>query len=280
MVRDSPPGRRALAQRTYEGSTGHRRSFRRAELAFIDWQLRRGVLEPMGGERSGSAWWRACNERLLCDGLEAVARSAGRRGPPASPASEMWTQFIDEPSAKRWYRAHNASIVSAYLAHRELAEGENESERFFMNVVLLRVLFAHAMVAAPRLATGVLAPLAPALGDPRVRMTGLFLSVSRVLPERYPLQREPAVYVTEERHVARLLDYGIIGPRLEAIYAWSAEVLEEPRLVFSIQAGLRPRLARRTGGVAAVASGAAGCARCAGAVADLGSLGHAIGSPA
>lgn len=60
-------------------------------------------------------------------------------------------------------------------------------ERFFLNVVLVRVLFAHALVAAPRLALGWLAPLGRQAGDPRIGMTGIFLSLSRVLPDRYPL---------------------------------------------------------------------------------------------
>ena len=72
---------------------------------------------------------------------------------------------MDEPAPRSWYRAHNASVVAAYLEHRELAEAENAPERFFMNVVLCRVLYAHALVAAPRLSLGWLRPLAPLLGD-------------------------------------------------------------------------------------------------------------------
>jgi hypothetical protein len=48
--------------------------------------------------------------------------------------------FADYPTVRAWYRAHNASVVTAYLEHRDLAEKENEAERFFMNVVL----YAHA----------------------------------------------------------------------------------------------------------------------------------------
>ena len=39
-------------------------------------------------------------------------------------------------------------VVAGYLEHRDLAEAEDEAERFFMNVVLCRVLYAHALVAA------------------------------------------------------------------------------------------------------------------------------------
>ena len=101
--------------------------------------------------------------------------------------------FADYPTARAWYRAHNGSVVAAYLEHRDLAEAENAAERFFMNVVLCRVLYTHALVAAPRLSLGWLRPLAPFLGDPRLGMTGIFLQLSRVLPDEYPLRDTVAI---------------------------------------------------------------------------------------
>ena len=56
-----------------------------------------------------------------------------------------------------------------------------------MNVALARVLYAHALAGAPRLALGRFAPLGRLLGDPRLGMAGAFLSLRRVLPDRYPL---------------------------------------------------------------------------------------------
>jgi hypothetical protein len=120
--------------------------------------------------------------------------------------------------------------VAAYLENRDLAEQESRTERFFINLVLLRVLYAHALVAAPRLALGRLAPIAPALGDPRVRMTGIFLSISRILPDAYPLGDDVERYVAIEHQLGRLLDIGVIQPRLRRVYDWSAVELEEPRL--------------------------------------------------
>jgi hypothetical protein len=240
QVRDDPAARLALADRTYRGPTGdapRHLPFRRAELAFMGWQLRRGVLDPATAARPGSPWWRACNERLLRDGCEAVARAGGLGGAPSSPAIGFWDDFVAAPSARTWYRAHNSSIVAAYLDHQELAAAENEAERFFLNVTLVRVLYAHALVAAPRLALGRLGPVSPALGDPRVRMTGLFLGLSRVLPDRYPLTRDVEFYLAQESRFARLLDYGVIGPRLQPIYEWSAAVLWEPRLCALIDRG-------------------------------------------
>ena len=86
------------------------------------------------------------------------ALAAGHGGSPSSDSVEAGLDFIRRPSARRWYRAHNHSIVSAYLAHRDLAEQEGRVERFFINLALVRVLYAHALVAAPRLALGPFAP--------------------------------------------------------------------------------------------------------------------------
>ncbi len=173
----TPAGRLALVALTYRGPYGdapRHLPFRRAALSFMRWQVSRGVLNPLTAEPPGSPWWRAVNERLLRDTCEAVARSGGLGGDPSSPTIELGTAFIEQPTARNWYRAHNASIVSAYLEHRDLASGENEVERFFLNVVLLRVLYAHALAAAPRFSLGRLAPLGKVLGDPRLGMAGSF----------------------------------------------------------------------------------------------------------
>jgi hypothetical protein len=156
-VRDDPSARIALVERLYHGPFGEaprHLPYRRAAMSFMQWQLRRGVLEPAYSERPGSPWWRAVNERLLRDGCEAVGLSGDLGGAPSSLTVEHWMSFADYPNARAWYRAHNASVVAAYLQHRDLAEAENAAERFFMNVVLCRVLYAHALVAAPRISLG------------------------------------------------------------------------------------------------------------------------------
>ena len=233
-VRDDPAARIALVARSYRGPFGRaprHLPYRRAAMSFMRWQLRRGVLEPAHSDRPGSPWWRAVNERLLRDGCEAVALSGGLTGPPSSRTAGYWASFADQPTARVWYRAHNASVVAAYLDHRDLAEAENTAERFFMNVVLCRVLYAHALVAAPRLSLGWLRPLAPLLGDPRLGMTGIFLQLSRVLPAEYPLAGEVSHYLSRELGFGRLLDYGVIVPRLQQLFEWSADELGAPGLL-------------------------------------------------
>jgi hypothetical protein len=203
----------------------------------MHWQAERGVLRAIDGNPPGSRWWRAVNERLLLDGCEAMARSGGLRGQPSSPAIGLWMAFIASPTPQTWYRAHNATIVSAYLENRDLAELETAAERFFLNVALLRVLYAHALVAAPRLSLGRLAALGPLLGDPRLRMAGVFLSLRPVLPDEYPLEDPIESYLPLENRLGRAFDYGVIVPRLQALYAWSARELGLPRLLELIRCG-------------------------------------------
>jgi hypothetical protein len=149
----------------------------------------------------------------------------------------LWLGFGARPTGRNWYRAHNASVVAGYLEHRNLAEAEGAPERFFMNVALARVLYAHALAAAPRLALGRLAPLGRLLGDPRLGMAGAFLSLRRVLPNRYPLDRDVERYIADEQRLGRMLDYAVIVPRLQSLYEWSAGELGEPRLCELVRDG-------------------------------------------
>lgn len=231
-VRDHPEGRLQLLQSSYEPLPGAPPLLRyqRAALAFLRWQVRRGLLNPPDHAAPGSPWWRAVNERLLRDTCEARARILGHPGPASSPSVGPSVAFAEQPSSRSWYRAHNVTIVTSYLEHRDLAERENRVERFFINLVLMRLLYAHALVTAPRLALGWPAPAAGWLGDPRRAMTGMFLSVSRVLPDRYPLEGSLDGYVADEHTIGRLLDLGVISPRLPRLYAWSADELGIPQL--------------------------------------------------
>jgi len=239
-VRDDPSGRLALMQRCYYGPFGRaprHLPYKRAATSAMQWQLRRGVLQPPFSDRPGSPWWRAVNERVLRDGCEAVALSGELSGTASSRTVQYWLSFAQYPTARAWWRAHNGSIVSAYVEHRELAEAETAAERFFMNVVLCRVLYAHALVAAPRIALGWLRPLAPLLGDPRLGMTGIFLQLSRVLPDGYPLRDDVQFYLGLELGFGRLLDYGVIVPRLQQLYEWSAYELADPGLLDCVDDG-------------------------------------------
>ncbi|HET7689976.1 MAG TPA: hypothetical protein VFK41_06345 [Nocardioidaceae bacterium] len=232
-VRDDPEARLRLLQRLYLVPTEVDRGYlpyRRAASAFMGWQLRRGLLNPETDDAPGSPWWRLVNEALLRDTCEASALAFGVPGEPRTAGAAAALEFIREPSARSWYRAHNLTVATAYLENEELAGQEGQIERFFINLVLVRVLFAHAMVANPRLALGRFAPVSRPLGDPRLGMTATFLSLSRVLPDWYPLTGNLERYVAAEHSIGHLLDVGVILPRGRDLYRWSAEELGLPEL--------------------------------------------------
>ena len=116
-----------------------------------------------------------------------------------------------------------------------------------MNVVLVRVLYAHALVLDGDLALGRLSFLARLIGHPRARGPQALLSMKDVLPDSYPIVGTVAEVIDGESRLGRMMDYGVIRSRVDALYASSARALSEPLLVDLIRrrrAGLC--LARRS----------------------------------
>ncbi|TDD37008.1 hypothetical protein E1287_09810, partial [Actinomadura sp. KC06] len=225
-IADGAAARLRLAAGFY---TGNRFPYGRAELSFLRWEIARGVLNPPTANPPGSPWWRAVNDGLLRDKTEALLLADGHSGEPSARSVQLWSEFLARPSPAAWYRAHNASVVTGYLRNATLALPELPAERFMMNVALVRVLYAHALVARPRLALGPFAPLGHILGDPRGRTVGFFLDLRRAFPELYPLRGlRVEDLVAAEGRLPRALDYGIIVPRLVPLYDFASESLGLP----------------------------------------------------
>jgi len=69
-------------------------------------------------------------------------------------------------------------------------------------------------------------------------MAGAFLSLSRVLPDRYPLDDIVLErFIQDENRLGRMFDYAVIAPRLRALYAFAAAEIGEPRLLDFIADG-------------------------------------------
>lgn len=240
QVRDDPAARIRLAADTYALRDVRRpyRPYRRAVVAFMRWQQARGVLNALDAEAPGSPWWRAVNEDLLRDALEAKLVVEREDVVVSRPTVQHWVDFFRAPSARSWYLAHNASVVAGYLAHSGLAAREAPAERFFMNVVLVRVLYAHALVVDADLALGRFAFVATLVGHPRARGPQALLSMKDVLPVSYPIAEVTIdEIIASENRLFRMVDFGVIATRAEALYAASARVLGEPRLLDLISDG-------------------------------------------
>ncbi|EUA31225.1 hypothetical protein I553_4000 [Mycobacterium xenopi 4042] len=76
--------------------------------------------------------------------MTAAKPRAGLRNPgsPSSPSVAALLQFIRRPTL-RVGTGHNMSLVTAYLQHEHLAS-RGPRERFFINLVLVRVLYPRA----------------------------------------------------------------------------------------------------------------------------------------
>jgi hypothetical protein len=164
-------------------------------------------------------------------GCEAVGLLGGLAGEPSSQAVRLWLEFSARPTGRNWYRAHNASIVGGYLEHRNLAEAESTPERFFMNVALGRASYSRTRSSGRRAWPWAGWPRSAAWSaTPRLGIAGAFLSLRRVLPNRYPLALDVEGYIADEQRLGRMLDYAVIVPRLQRLYEWSAQDLDQPRL--------------------------------------------------
>ncbi len=94
------------------------------------------------------------------------------------------------------------------------------------------------------MALGRLATLGRVLGDPRLGMAGVFLSLRRVLPDRYPLPLDVEGSVADEQRLGRMLDYAVIAPRLQSLYEWSAEERGERCLLELVRDRVLERITR------------------------------------
>jgi hypothetical protein len=253
-VVDEPDGRIALRHRFYqrfgfgtEGSPG----FGSAELAFISWLADRGALNPLTGVSPGSPWWRALNEDYLVTS-ELAGLIAGEQVPPESLTFELrqWLEYLREPCARTWYRAHNACVVRAMLRHAELATREPPLEQRFINVAVSRLLYAQAMAEGVPLMFG---GVGRRLVDPRFPLVDLLLSTPFFYPRRYPITEAELLQATTAvpargsvrmLGLARLFDR-VVSLQLPALYRQAAFWLQTPELVLMVDGSGEPIYPRR-----------------------------------
>ncbi len=97
-------------------------SYGDSELAFLDWEIQAGVLDPV----TGSAWWRNVKSALhLSVRAGRLPAQHGLAGDQAPYPTRCWLTFIADPTPRHWYRAHNASILAGFALHQEEARAEN-----------------------------------------------------------------------------------------------------------------------------------------------------------
>ena len=96
----------------------------RSELDFLEWEIKRGVLNSMDADQPGSPWWRKVNT-LFCYYSELAGKihEAGLTGTFENPV-QKWLDYFANPDGKTWYAAHNSSISQGYIQAQEEAKQE------------------------------------------------------------------------------------------------------------------------------------------------------------
>jgi len=230
-VADDPAGRVQLRREFYRKFGFADRieiptefGFGSSEIEFLRWEAERGVLNPVNGTpNAGSSWWRNVNSDFLYHAE--LGGLAHERGVPASEvpaAAQAWMEYIAQPSPKSWYRAHNSSIVTAYLARLPDALREQRPEQLFMNVVLYRLLYAQGLVEGIEMGR-----LGELLANPDLPSVDVLVHLPDFYPRDYPLTPADARHVMHRGHSAEelaaiLLDDVCIIPHLTPLYCQAA----------------------------------------------------------
>ncbi len=228
-----------------------------SELAFMQWEIRRGVLNPVGGPHTGSPWWRAVNLQFMyLSELAGMIAEAGLGSLVDNIDVRFWLDYFADPSGPNWYRAHNGCIVRAYLDQRDLARAELPAEQLFMNEVLYRLLFAEAMeVGAEAGWFGTVA------ADPRLFAVDFITHCETIYPDHYPLTPQDVIDVRHlgtglEADLGRFLDETLILQHIDALYQLVSHEIDAPSLPDLIKNGIPiyPQLGAAAGAAAAKAA--------------------------
>lgn len=239
-VKDDPAARLALRKAFYEkygdsvkGENGM--GYGDAEIAFMEWEIKRGVLNPLNGPKPGSPWWYNVNLQFIYWGeLARLVQESGFAFSELDDEVSFWLDYIRRPSPGSWFRAHNRCIASGYVQFVNLAREETVFERLFMNEVLYRLLYSGLSEMEPVSKLPFLSLLAP-IFDPEVGGINIMVKIPAFYPDNYPMTERDALNIAYQgRSVAdkeaKDVDDWLILPHIEKIYAISADWLALPAL--------------------------------------------------
>ncbi|WP_299438447.1 hypothetical protein [uncultured Aquimarina sp.] len=202
-----------------------------SELAFIEWEIKRGTLNPMNDTKPGSAWWREVNSHFLYVAtLAQLIKESGELFQGLPVPVNFWLDYINKPNELTWYRAHNSSIISGYDVADSLAFKENIYEQYFMNIVLYRLLYAQSMVEG--VSFGILGKI---FANPRGSAVSIITDIEAFYPSHYPLSKEDIKYVTHHAHnlmglIEDIFDKILILSHLDKLYAEAAKWNNSPEV--------------------------------------------------
>ncbi len=233
-VANDPQGRYQLRVVFYQNyGFGHlnRAGYGESELDFLQWEIKRGVLNPLDHpQQPGSPWWRDVNLGFLYWAQLAGKIVAANLADPSGVGHQvqLWLDYIHQPSARSWYRAHNGSIIQGYLDCLAQAHQEDIHEQFFINQVLYRVCFAECMELG--------GPLRKLAANPKFLSVDAMVHMHDFYPIHYPLTPKDVKHIQGQGHgleewMVRLMDNTIVLPHITEIYRAVAQETGSPGLM-------------------------------------------------
>ena len=182
--------------------------------------------------------WRGSTSN--CCATDRGGRAVGRAG-ASRPRRDGTVGWRSSPRSRRrrfeYYAAHDGSIVAAYVEHRGLAELESMPERFFLNVVLLRVYCPCARRRARAGARAGWPRSDRCSATPARREPSVFLLAAPCPPGSLsPGQRHRHLSGRQHRF-GRALDYGVDRAAPETSTSGPADELRQPGLCALIREG-------------------------------------------
>lgn len=222
-VWNDPEGRLALRKEFYAAhgqALGEGYGYGNSEIAFTEWEVRRGVLAP----DNGSPWWKDMNGDLLYySELAAIAYANDAEDLDWSTPVRLWLDYIQKPNAQSWYKAHNGSICRSYPDRTHAARAEDAYEQTFLNIVLYRLLYAQALVEG----VSQFGEWGEIIANPILPAVDVLVHIPDFYPDTYPMTH--AEYnelmgkdLSLEELAVYILDQVLILPTITELYRQAA----------------------------------------------------------
>lgn len=228
-VVNSPEGRLNLRKKfylKYGFSKLAKYGYGQSEIDFIEWEIKRGVLNDVNDiHKKGSVWWRKMNMQIIHDSEFArLLFETKSNCKSISESVKNWLNYLNKPDSKSWYQAHNGSIINACFQFSKEIEIESHYEKIFIKDVLMRVLFAQAMVEGKEFAFGKLGKI---LANPILPAVKIITRRQKLYPISYPLTQEnySSNEVFLEHHIRTFVNKYVIDKNEKKLFQFAAELI-------------------------------------------------------
>lgn len=211
-----------------------------SELGFMQWEIKRGVLNPLNDQtKPGSPWWYNVNLDFIFWSELAGKVYENQLDTVALPSMvRFWVDYIQKPDTTTWYRAHNTSITAGYEKYIDLAKKESYFEQVFINEVFYRLMYAGAM------GEGIDIPfekIGHIIFNPKIPSVNIMVNIPAFYPQNYPLTESDIDNVLYEGRdfagqLSKVLNEYLILPGLHKLYEAAAKWLEAPVIMTYLKA--------------------------------------------